>query len=133
MFWWVNVEGYYKSSLALTILTVLLIAHVIATFSAMGRIIIGTSAMGHTPILPKGTEEQLLPHELTNVLLTETLISQNLQTKVNRQYRDNFDKTSENQSMIPVQPEWTYESSLRRRHPDIKLEDVHEIIMENEE
>jgi hypothetical protein len=86
--------------------------------------------MGHIPILPKGTEEQLLPRELTNVLLTETLISQNLQTKVNRQYR-HFDNNSEDQSM--TEPDWTYESSLRRRHPDIKLEDVHEIIMENED
>lgn len=132
MFWWINVEGYYKSSLALTILTVLLITHVISTFSAMGRIIMGTGAMGHTPILPKGTEEQLLPHELTNVLLTETLISQRLQTKVNRKYRHNTvtKEEEEEQSMNDV--EWTYESSLQRRHPDIKLQDVHEIIMESE-
>jgi hypothetical protein len=104
---------------------VLLIAHVIATFSAMGRIIMGTSAMGHTPILPKGTEEKLLPHELTNVLLTETLIAQSLRTKVNRQYCLNYDH---NDASTMTQPELTYESTLRRRHPDIKLEDVHEII-----
>jgi hypothetical protein len=132
MFWWVNVEGYYKSSLALTILTVLLIGHVITTFSAMGRVIMGTSAMGHEPILPKGTEEKLLPYELTNVLLTETLISQDLQTKVNRQYRHNFDK-SKHEDQSTTQPEASYEASLRCRHPDIQLETVHEIILENEE
>lgn len=81
MFWWVNVRGYYKSSLSLTVICALLIAHVIHTFSAMSRIIMGTSAMGHTPILPKGTEEQLLPHELTNVLLTESHIANELKTK----------------------------------------------------
>ena len=119
LFWWVNVQGYYKSSLALTVVTFLLLTHVIATFSAMGRVIMGTSAMGHTPILPKGTEEKLLPHELTNVLLTETLIARGLKTKVNLQYMNN---------QVAKDEDWTYESSLRRRHPDIKLADVHEII-----
>lgn len=119
MFWWVNVQGYYKSSLALTIVCVLLIAHVIQTFSAMSRIIMGTSAMGHTPILPKGTEEKLLPHELTNVLLTESHIANELKTKVNYQYRNNF---------VQNDTTWTYESSLRHRHPEIKLEEVHEMV-----
>jgi len=120
MFWWINNEGYTIPSIVMTVATVLLITHVISTFSAMGKIIMLTGAMGSTPILPKGTEEKLLPHELTNVLLTETLIARGLKTKVNRKYRINFDDPQE----------WTYEASLRRRHPDIELEDVHEMIAE---
>jgi hypothetical protein len=119
MFWWVNVQGYYKSSLALTVICFVLIVHIIQTFSAMSRIIMGTSAMGHTPILPRGTEEQLLPHELTNVLLMETRIANELKTKVNQQYRNNFARPG---------VEWTYESSLKHRHPEIKLEEVHEMV-----
>jgi len=123
MFWWVNVQGFYRSSLALTIIFLVLTMHVIATFSAMGRIIMGTSAMGSTPILPRGTEEELLPHELTNVLLSESRIASQLRTKVNLQYRNN----TANNSDLDLST-LTYESSLRRRHPGIKLEDVHEVI-----
>ena len=74
-----------------------------------------TSAMGHTPILPMGDEEELLPHQLTNVLLTESRIARHLQTPCNKQYRHNQAVSEIDEGPL------TYETSLRRRYPDIAL------------
>lgn len=122
MFWWINNEGYLTPSIVLTVFTALLLTHVISTFSAMSRIIMETGAMGSVRVLPKDTEEQLLPHELTNVLLTETLIARRLHTKVNHKYRLMDSPNSD-------EP-FSYEMSLKMRHPDIQLEQVQEMIAE---
>ena len=134
LFWWINNEGYHTPSIAMTVVTIVLLCHVIATFSTIGRIIMATSAMSSTPILPKGTEERLLPHQLTNVLLSETIIAQQLQTPVNLQYYQSPSSTEYNTSeedpptTAPI-PTYTYETSLRRRHPDIQLEHVQEVVL----
>jgi len=101
-------------------MTIILVGHVIATFSALGRLIMVTSAMGCTPILPQGDEENLFPHELSNVLLTEAAIAHALRTPVNLQYRNNLQPDKRNDDEPPL----TYEASLRRRYPDIVLEEV---------
>ena len=118
MFWWINVQDNNNAgAILLTLFTVGCIGHVIYTFSALGRMVMATSAMGHTPILPLGDEEELLPHQLTNVLLTESRIARHLQTPCNKQYRHNQAIIEEDSEGCPL----TYETSLRRRYPDIAL------------
>ena len=122
MFWWINVQDDLNSgAICLTVLTVVVIGHVIATFSALARLVMNTSAMGPTPIVPRVEEETLLPHELTNVLLAEAQIARRLQIKVNHQYKYNsseLEKDSTGQQAVI-----TYEMSLRRRFPDIEVEE----------
>jgi hypothetical protein len=119
MFWWINVQDDLNSgAIILTVFTIAIIGHVIATFSALGRLVMSTSAMGHTPILSRHEEESLLPHQLSNVLLGEAQIARLLQTKVNQQYKFNCGDTAEHQ------PSLTYEMSLRKRFPDIELDET---------
>jgi len=120
MFWWINVDDAYDlGAIILTVFFIVCIAHVVATFSALARVIMITSAMGYTAILPRGDEEKMLPHELSNVLLTESNFAKRLHTPVNQQYRNNtpVDQTNNEEPL-------TYETSLRRRYPEIELDDV---------
>lgn len=120
MFWWINVHDANNiGAIILTIITMACIGHVVTTFGAVARLVMVTSAMGHTSILPRGEEEKLLPHELTNVLLTESAIYRRLDTPVNRQYRRNYPRTDTEEEQEPL----TYKKSLERRHPDIELDE----------
>jgi hypothetical protein len=119
MFWWINVQDDLNSgAICLTVFTIACVGHVISTFSALGRMIMMTSAMGNVPILPRGDEEAMLPHQLTNVLLQEAGVARQLDTKVNQQYRLNNNDNIHNDDPL------TYEMSLRRRYPHIELNDV---------
>ena len=120
MFWWINVNDALNiGAIVLTVLTMTCIGHVVSTFGAVARLVMATSAMGHTSILPRGEEEKLLPHELSNVLLTEAAIYRRLGTQVNRQYRNNYPRSEAEEEQEPL----TYKTSLIRRHPDIQLEE----------
>lgn len=120
MFWWINVNDVHNfGAIVLTVLTIACIGHVVTTFGAVARLVMVTSAMGHTSILPRGEEEKLLPHELSNVLLTEAAIYRRLDTQVNRQYRHNYPRSDTEEDEEPL----TYKTSLERRHPDIQLEE----------
>ena len=120
MFWWINVHDTDNiGATVLTVLTILCIGHVVSTFGAMARLVMMTSAMGCTSILPKGEEEKLLPHELSNVLLTESAIYRRLDTPVNRQYSRNYPRTDAEEEDEPL----TYKRSLECRHPDIEIDE----------
>lgn len=117
-------------AICLTVLTILCVGHVISTFSALARMIMFTSAMGNTPILPRDDEESMLPHQLTNVLLQETYMARKLGIQVNQQYRHNNPNPNPNDTQQQKQQEHaeeetplTYEMSLRRRYPDVQVVD----------
>lgn len=83
-----------------------------------------TSAMGHTPILPKKEESRMTPVELSNVLLSEAAIEKQLKTKVHQQYSHAASYHNSLNGRPPV--EMTYAASLKLRHPNIRLEDAEE-------
>jgi hypothetical protein len=121
LFWWVNLESL-TASICITATTIVILGHVVTTYSSLGRIILATSAMGSTPILPKSEEEKLLPKQLTHLLLAECVLSKDLDTAVNRQYSRNTLHAANLQDELP----FSYHESLRRRHPDINLDDIEE-------
>jgi len=119
MFWWLNLS--LKAAMCMTLVTFCLLVHVMSTFSAISRIIMATSAMAETPILPTHVEMKLSPKRLTDVLLTEAAVAKSLQTKVRRQYLANYPD-------LETREETTYESLLRHRHPDFKMEMLEAIL-----
>ena len=87
MFWWVNFQSFV--TILLLLLLFLLMLHIISTFSALGRLILATRAMGAIPILPKEEEEGLTPDQLTQSLLRVSSLTQQSPTPINQQYSYN--------------------------------------------
>lgn len=69
-----------------------------STYSALGNVIMHTSAMSSERIMPKDLEDQMDPHQLTNALLYKTKLSKEMKIPVNEQYR------------------MDYQEALRQRH-----------------
>ena len=111
MFWWI-VSG--TGAIVLTATGSALIIHIAITYSAMGRIIMATSAMGSTPIIPKEEEEELTPVQLSALLLNESRLACEAKIPVNRQYRRNV----AHHDALSI----TYAESVNRRHPDVFAE-----------
>lgn len=74
-------------SLLLLIVTIGLFIHVVITFSAFGRIIMHTGAMGTRRIFDEATEKRLLPHSLHSSLLEKAKAELARNTSIMRQYR----------------------------------------------
>jgi hypothetical protein len=74
-------------SVLLAILVIALFVQTIAAFSAFGRIIMHTGAMGEKPIFDVSYEASLSPHNLHNNLLTKARASLANNTSIRRQYR----------------------------------------------
>lgn len=94
----------------LTIITVGIITHVVSTFSVLGHIILGSSAMGEAPVIPD--ESSMTPSQLSKILTAESHIHRLTDVKVNQQYMRN---TEEQQELR------TYLESLKVRHPGLSL------------
>jgi hypothetical protein len=77
--------GFY--SLVLLIVCVALFVHTITAFSAFGRVIMHTGAMGSKPIFDASYESSLLPHSLHNNLLNKVRANLENNTSIMRQYR----------------------------------------------
>ena len=77
--------GFY-SYLLLLIVTCLFV-HTITAFSAFGRVIMHTGAMGSTRIFDKEYESRLQPHSLHANLLTKAKANLGNKTSIIRQYR----------------------------------------------
>ena len=73
-------------SILLLVLVIGLFVHTIAAFSAFGRVIMHTGAMGDRPIFEKHYESSLLPHTLHNCLLIKARANLGNKTSIMRQY-----------------------------------------------
>lgn len=76
-------------SICLVVFVVALFVHTITAFSAFGRIIMHTGAMGSKPIFETTYEASLLPDTLHNHLLTKARANLSNKTSIRRQYRSN--------------------------------------------
>lgn len=74
-------------SIALLASTVFLFVHIVSVFSALGRVIMHTGAMGNARIFAPEYEELLLPHTLHTNLLTKSKANLENSTSIIRQYR----------------------------------------------
>mmetsp|Transcript_31983 Transcript_31983/g.52817 ORF Transcript_31983/g.52817 Transcript_31983/m.52817 type:complete len:277 (-) Transcript_31983:49-879(-) len=65
----------------------ILLIHISSTYSAMGRIIMETGAMGEESIFHRHEEETKTPHELLQNLIAKLEAARNVSVPVNEQYR----------------------------------------------
>ena len=86
MFWWVNFQSFV--TILLLLLLLFLMLHIVSTFSALGRLILATHAMGDHPILPQQQEEGLTPDQLSQSLLfyASASLTRDPMTPINQQY-----------------------------------------------
>jgi hypothetical protein len=77
--------GFY--SYLLLLIVICLFVHTITAFSAFGRVIMHTGAMGSTRIFDKEYESCLQPHSLHTNLLTKAKANLGNKTSIIRQYR----------------------------------------------
>ena len=85
LFWWILMPRY--TALAFSIFGLVLIVHIVSTYSALGRIIMSTGAMSSHRILEKEIEEEMLPPRLAEELLRRTKEARAAAVPVNLQYR----------------------------------------------
>jgi hypothetical protein len=93
--------GFY--SVMLTILVAGLFFHVVAVFSAFGRLILHTGAIAPTRIFDERYEQRLLPHSLHSNLIKRARAELTNKTSVVRQYRRNckpIDRDMSQEDMI---------------------------------
>jgi hypothetical protein len=100
------------AALALTVAAILQLTHIATTYSAMGRVIMATSAMSSERILEKADEEKLTPIQLYDVLLHKTYNAKKNPVLVNRQYRPAIPSNSTSQLSLPEEA-----SELVHYHP----------------
>jgi hypothetical protein len=115
---------HWHAAMVLTFVAAFLLLHVTSTFSALGRVILYTGAMGKNEILSTEEEERLAPYPLYLELLKIVQVAKRARVPVHRQYR-----ISSNDEKITPDP------SLRRRPPgetkeadmddDIEIGSVH--------
>mmetsp|Transcript_29443 Transcript_29443/g.70783 ORF Transcript_29443/g.70783 Transcript_29443/m.70783 type:complete len:539 (-) Transcript_29443:106-1722(-) len=74
-------------SILLLVATVFLFVHIVSVFSALGRVIMHTGAMGDERIFTPDFEELLLPHTLHSNLLAKSKANLENKTSIVRQYR----------------------------------------------
>lgn len=74
-------------SIILSALTLFLFIHIVSTFSAFGRVIMHTGAMGNSRIFSPEYEEFLLPHTLHSNLLAKAQANLANNASIIRQYR----------------------------------------------
>lgn len=74
-------------SILLVVITFSLFIHVVTVFSAFGRIIMHTGAMGSERIFDEATEKRLLPHSLHTSLYEKAKQELGRETSITRQYR----------------------------------------------
>jgi hypothetical protein len=77
--------GFYSYLLVLFVMC--LFVHTITAFSAFGRVIMHTGAMGSTRIFDKGYEASLQPHSLHANLLVKAKVNLGNKTSIIRQYQ----------------------------------------------
>jgi len=110
-------------SIVLLVLVALLFFHIVTVFSALGRVIMHTGAMGSLPIFDSDFEQNLLPRGLHKNLLTKATAELAMGTSVTRQYRRkheprfNFSKEISVRNLSANEPD-EFERSLSNRSLD---------------
>lgn len=69
---------------------ILLLVHLASTYSAMGEIIMATSAMSTSTVLERADEERMTPVELYKVLLLEHDLARKAKVPIMKQYRIDY-------------------------------------------
>jgi hypothetical protein len=123
MFWWLVMPKF--AAIALTVAGILQLSHIATTYSAMGRVIMATSAMSPDRILEKADEEKLTPTQLYDVLLHRTYQAKANPVAISSQYR----RAIPANSAIHVPLGSTEEGSGPVQHPG-DLNSLEHIIME---
>eukprot|EP00977_Amphora_coffeiformis_P016602 scaffold5169_cov172-Amphora_coffeaeformis.AAC.33 len=106
----------------------LLLVHLASTYSAMGEIILATSAMSASTVLEKGDEERLSPAELYKVLLLEHDLAKRAKIPIMKQYRMDYFNTVRESLMAEVieqgeaQPTDTTPSPTPPQAPELSRE-----------
>ena len=80
---------YWIAAVTIVILFILLMMHITSTYSALGRIIMDTGAMGDAIFYHK-EEERLSPHDLYEELLHKVKVARKANIPVNRMYRIDY-------------------------------------------
>jgi hypothetical protein len=119
MFWWLIMPQW--AALALTVGGMLQLSHIATTYSAMGRVIMSTSAMSPDRILEKADDEKLTPIQLYDVLLQRTYAAKANPVAINRQYRQAIPSNSTSQLPLGSAEEG---NGLLQHHPGFSLEDT---------
>lgn len=88
MFLWILLPLYF--AVAFTLGAVLQISHISSTYSAMGEVIMATSAMSHERIIPKDEEEEMTPKELSQILYKQMRLARRAGIPITRQYRMDY-------------------------------------------
>lgn len=86
--WWVVMPT--MAAFILSIGGLVLIFHIINTFSAIGRVIMFTGAMADVPIIPEEEEEKMNPHQLSDALITRARMAKHMGVDVMKQYRFDY-------------------------------------------
>lgn len=105
-------------SILLMTTTAALFFHVVVVFSAFGRIIMHTGAMGSRRIFDEATEKRLLPHSLHTSLLEKAKTELARNTSIMRQYRrkrSTIDTTSTETHVGAVPPSADAPAEPRKR------------------
>lgn len=104
-------------SILLMVTTAGLFFHVVVVFSAFGRIIMHTGAMGTHRIFDEATEQRLRPHTLHSSLLEKAKLELARNTSIMRQYRRKQDtpnvETGAYSMDAPPEPRKRADSSVR--------------------
>lgn len=85
LFWYILMPLSW--AIALNTVGVILIGHVVSTYSALGRVIMHSGAMGEEPILSRREQEMKTPEELFKALKRKTKLARKANIPVYRQYR----------------------------------------------
>lgn len=85
MFLFLLLPGWWSKMLLLVVIG--MFVHVVVVFSAFGRLIMHTGAMGSEPIFEEEFEKELLPHGLHTSLLMKATDELSRKTSITRQYR----------------------------------------------
>ena len=86
--WWVvmpTIAAFILSAGGL-----IMMLHIISTFSAIGRVVMLTGAMSELPIMPEDEEDKLNPYQLSDALIQRTRLARRMNVDVNRQYRFDY-------------------------------------------
>jgi len=86
LFWWIIMPTYTASILSCG--GVVLIVHIVSTYSAIAQIIMSTGAMSSYRVMDRTYEEEKLPRQLAEELLRRTLEARANETPVSAQYKE---------------------------------------------
>jgi len=89
LFMWYLVPEVW--GITVTVCTISFLFHIITVYSALGKLIMYTGAMGPKRILEERVEEQMLPFELHDALVEKAIQRRKNKVRLSAQYEENYD------------------------------------------